>query len=69
MATAEAETRIAAPRREPLGRQLARILTTTDHKTIGKLYLVTSFTWFLIGGTFALLIRPPLPRDDTGSSS
>jgi cytochrome c oxidase subunit 1 len=60
MATVEAETRIAAPRREPLGRQLAQLLTTTDHKTIGKLYLVTSFTWFLIGGIFALLIRSEL---------
>jgi hypothetical protein len=43
-----------------LGRQLVRLLTTTDHKTIGKLYLVTSFTWFLIGGILALLIRSEL---------
>ncbi|MEU3092254.1 hypothetical protein ABZ703_38990, partial [Streptomyces massasporeus] len=25
-------------------------LTTTDHKTIGTLYLVTSFAFFVIGG-------------------
>ncbi|MET7684867.1 cytochrome ubiquinol oxidase subunit I, partial [Streptomyces sp. NPDC005423] len=30
-------------------------LTTTDHKTIGTLYLVTSFVFFLIGGVMALL--------------
>ena len=29
--------------RKPLGQQVVRILTTTDHKLIGKLYLVTSF--------------------------
>ncbi|MGW3286363.1 hypothetical protein ACWDR3_17175, partial [Streptomyces sp. NPDC001002] len=28
-------------------------LTTTDHKTIGTLYLVTSFAFFLIGGVMA----------------
>ena len=27
--------------RKPLGQQLARIMTTTDHKLIGKLYLGT----------------------------
>ena len=35
-------------------------MTTTDHKLIGKLYLVTSFAWFLIGGVMALLIRSEL---------
>ena len=47
------------PRRE-LGKELVRILTTTDHKLIGKLYLVTSFVWFLVGGLLALLIRSEL---------
>src|SRR4029434_9040677 len=37
-----------------------RILTTTDHKLIGKLYLATSFAWFLVGGLMALLIRSAL---------
>ena len=32
----------SAPRR-PLGQQIVRVLTTTDHKVIGNLYLVTSF--------------------------
>ncbi|MFD4577805.1 cytochrome ubiquinol oxidase subunit I, partial [Streptomyces sp. NPDC058417] len=30
-------------------------LTTTDHKTIGTLYLVTSFAFFCIGGVMALV--------------
>jgi cytochrome c oxidase subunit I len=32
-------------------------LTTTDHKKIGILYMVTSFVFFLIGGVEALMIR------------
>ncbi len=32
-------------------------LTTVDHKRIGILYLTTSFIFFLVGGTLALLIR------------
>ena len=60
MVTVEADSRVGVPGRKPLGRQLVRLLKTTDHKTIGKLYLVTSFTWFLIGGIFALLIRSEL---------
>ncbi|MCU0284225.1 MAG: cytochrome c oxidase subunit I [Candidatus Nanopelagicales bacterium] len=49
------------PRRETtLGQKIVSILTTTDHKTIGKLYMVTSFTFFLIGGVMALAIRAEL---------
>jgi cytochrome c oxidase subunit 1 len=43
-----------------LGQQVVRVLTTTDHKLIGKLYLGTSFAWFLIGGLMAMLIRSEL---------
>ena len=35
-------------------------LTTTDHKTIGYMYLITSFVYFLIGGVMALVIRAQL---------
>ena len=35
-------------------------LTTTDHKKIGYLYLITSFAYFLIGGVMALVIRAQL---------
>src|SRR5205085_8168322 len=32
----------------------------TDHKTIGYLYLITSFFYFLVGGVLALVIRAQL---------
>jgi cytochrome c oxidase subunit 1 len=60
MTTVEADSRVGVPGQKPLGRRLVVLLTTTDHKTIGRLYLVTSFAWFLIGGIFALLIRSEL---------
>ncbi|AWN30515.1 cytochrome c oxidase subunit I [Streptomyces sp. NEAU-S7GS2] len=44
------------------GRVLVQWLTTTDHKTIGTLYLGTSFGFFLIGGVLALAIRAELAR-------
>ena len=43
-----------------LGTQVVRVLTTTDHKVIGKLYLVTAFCWFLVAGLMAMLIRSEL---------
>src|SRR5215207_5018304 len=52
----------AAERRRPLGRAVVRILTTTDHKLIGQLYLITSFAFFLVGGVMALLIRAELAK-------
>ncbi|MFE9837528.1 cytochrome ubiquinol oxidase subunit I, partial [Streptomyces sp. NPDC005551] len=39
------------------GRTVVRWLATTDHKTIGSLYLITSFAFFCIGGVMALLMR------------
>jgi cytochrome c oxidase subunit 1 len=35
-------------------------LTTTDHKRIGILYIVTSYLMFLLGGVLALLMRSEL---------
>jgi len=32
-------------------------VTTTDHKKIGILYMVTAFAFFLLGGLLALLMR------------
>ena len=46
--------------RRSLGRAVVRIVTTTDHKTIGYMYLVTSFVWFCLGGLMALVIRAEL---------
>ena len=44
------------------GSLLARMLATTDHKMIGKMYLVTSFLFFFAGGIMALLMRAELAR-------
>ncbi|WP_020658581.1 cytochrome c oxidase subunit I [Amycolatopsis benzoatilytica] len=44
------------------GSVLLGILRTTDHKTIGLLYLGTSFAFFLAGGAMALLMRTELAR-------
>src|SRR5437764_13491284 len=35
-------------------------LTTTDHKKIGIMYIVSTFVFFLIGGLAALLVRTQL---------
>ena len=42
------------------GRIIVNWLTTTDHKTIGYLYLMTSFIFFGLAGVMALLIRAEL---------
>ncbi len=43
-----------------IGQQVVRVLTSTDHKLIGKLYLGASFFWFLVGGLMALVMRSEL---------
>jgi cytochrome c oxidase subunit I len=59
---AAAAEREEPPRRMRLGRRLLRWATTTDHKVIGNLYLVTAFGFFLTGGVMALLMRAELAR-------
>ncbi|WP_448611972.1 aa3-type cytochrome oxidase subunit I [Geodermatophilus sp. URMC 60] len=44
------------------GSRLSNLLRTTDHKTIGLMYLATSFVWFAVGGLMALLMRGELAR-------
>ena len=44
------------------GSRLSMLLRTTDHKTIGLMYLATSFTWFMVGGLMAMLMRGELAR-------
>jgi cytochrome c oxidase subunit I+III len=41
-------------------------LTTTDHKSIGKRYIVTAFVFFLLGGINAGLMRVQLARPENG---
>src|SRR3954467_10330126 len=44
------------------GSRLTALLRTTDHKTIGLMYLATSFFWFGAGGLMAMLMRGELAR-------
>ena len=44
------------------GNAVVRWVTSTDHKTIGHLYLITSFAFFLIAGLMAMLMRAELAR-------
>ena len=44
------------------GSRLSNILRTTDHKTIGLMYLTASFVFFIAGGLMAMLIRAELAR-------
>ena len=53
-------TAFGTPRVERKGNVFVKWITTTDHKTIGYLYLISSFIFFLIGGVMALIIRAQL---------
>jgi cytochrome c oxidase subunit I len=48
---------IVANRAEPQARRWTSWITTTDHKRIGIMYMVTTFVFFILGGTEALMIR------------
>ncbi|PSK99719.1 cytochrome c oxidase subunit 1 [Haloactinopolyspora alba] len=48
----------ARPKRK--GNVAVRWMSSTDHKIIGYMYLITSFGFFLFGGVLALLIRAEL---------
>ena len=52
------------PRKPGAGALAVRILSTTDPKDIGILYLVTAYAMFLIGGMMALLMRGELARPE-----
>ncbi|MGK5547505.1 aa3-type cytochrome oxidase subunit I [Streptomyces sp. URMC 127] len=54
------ETGDGAPVR--LGSRMLTYLTTTDHKVIGNMYLVTAFCFFLFGGLMAMVMRAELAR-------
>ncbi|WP_072690885.1 aa3-type cytochrome oxidase subunit I [Rhodococcus marinonascens] len=48
------------PRQGPKGSFIYKMITTTDPKVLGILYLATSIAFFLIGGVMALLMRAEL---------
>jgi cytochrome c oxidase subunit 1 len=47
-------------RQETIGRTVVKWVTSTDHKTIGYMYLITSFVFFIIAGAMAMVIRAEL---------
>ena len=53
-------TRPYPERRKSRGSFIYKLLTTTDHKLIGMMYIVVCFAFFLIGGLMALLMRGEL---------
>ena len=54
---------VSANRQHPgPGTKVLKVLTTTDHKTIGLLYLSTAFGFFLLAGAMAMLMRAELAR-------
>ncbi|GAA2582826.1 cytochrome c oxidase subunit I [Actinomadura fulvescens] len=55
----------APPRPRPRGSVLVSWITTTDHKVIGYLYLITSFVFFLLAGLMAMVIRAELGEPGT----
>jgi cytochrome c oxidase subunit 1 len=50
----------AVPRAK--GALFLQLLHTTDHKLIGRMYMVTSFFFFMFGGVLALIMRAELAR-------
>ncbi len=60
MATATATKPAYGAVKKTKGQLMVDWITTTDHKKIGYLYLITSFLYFLIGGVMALVIRAQL---------
>ena len=44
----------------PKGNLIYKVITTTDHKLIGIMYMVACMVFFFIGGLMALLIRAEL---------
>lgn len=48
------------PGKQSLGAKVVSWITSTDHKTIGYMYLVSAFAFFLVGGVLALVIRAEL---------
>ncbi|MGH3937988.1 MAG: aa3-type cytochrome oxidase subunit I, partial [Pseudonocardiaceae bacterium] len=46
------------------GSTLLGLFSTTDHKVIGMLYLVTSMAFFFVGGGMAMLMRGELMRPE-----
>jgi cytochrome c oxidase subunit I len=65
MATQVIDTTTTVVRRKTFSETyIGEWITTTDHKKLGIMYLVTGFFFFLVGGMEALLIRTQLAFPD-----
>jgi len=51
-----------APPRKERGKLVVSWITSTDHKVIGYMYLIASFSFFMVGGVMALIMRAELAR-------
>ncbi|MDE0974864.1 MAG: cytochrome c oxidase subunit I [Candidatus Nanopelagicales bacterium] len=51
---------VSSAPQQSLGKAVVNWVTSTDHKVIGYMYLVTSMVWFLIAGLMALAMRAEL---------
>ncbi len=51
---------MSSSRVEQKGNIVVKWITSTDHKTIGYMYLIASVLFFLLGGVMALVIRAEL---------
>jgi cytochrome c oxidase subunit 1 len=51
---------VALPVRNNKGRTFVKWITSTDHKVIGNLYIISSMAFFMVGGLMALVIRAEL---------
>jgi cytochrome c oxidase subunit 1 len=53
---------LTTPAPSAKGKNFVKWITSTDHKVIGYLYLMTTFAWFLVAGLLALILRAELAR-------
>ena len=58
--TPSVDARFQEQRPTSLGKQMFKLLTTTDHKLIGMMYMGMAFAFFAFGGLLALGIRTEL---------
>jgi cytochrome c oxidase subunit 1 len=56
-ASPKSSSTVGVTRDSKRGNVIVRWLTSTDHKVIGHLYVITSLVYFVIGGIMALIIR------------
>jgi cytochrome c oxidase subunit 1 len=51
---------VSSPPKKSFGKAVVNWMTSTDHKVIGYMYLITSMMWFFVAGLMALAMRAEL---------